>query len=667
MLRTRVIGLVLSSLAASLHAAAGEGGPPAVATDSQVAAPARVPELWRPIGPGGGFALRAVVDPLVPARLFAIWTAGERREVYRRDPETGTWSFANRGLEGGRPDALALHPARPGTLWAATLQPLAVYRSIDAGTTWQRRFVGPFDDRPFGLWSLRRGGDAVLFGWFGETVPEAKIRRSTNGGQRWTESDGVRGPLAIVDGTTTAFALDAERDGLVRSDDAGVTWRASGALPVDADEDLVLAFLALPGRRPVLFLSFAQAGLYRSADRGATWTPVGPAGPGPSSLVASPHGLFGAFPDGLHVSTDRGLTWRPRQAAGFPERFVTLVAEPASATLYGLAQERSEIAQSRDAGRTWKRVAPRGVQQFVAEDFAWHPRDPRVQALLRGNVPMFGTAVKLLTSGDGGATWRASPFRSFAFDPTDPRVVYGGSAAGVSATHDGGVTWGPVRGSPTTTLAHSGTALFAGGCGIVRSENDGLDWTEALPCNAPPAPHLPSGGLLLPQRLLAHPTDPDVVWAEVFESFTVNGRPEGRAVLYGTFDGGATWERRQELGPRITLSPGRPDTLWDVGGFVIRRSDDRGLTWRRILTSGELHDLAVDPLDPDRIVAVGTEALISRDDGRTWSRAFDSGELAPWGMNRLFLGRVFLHPTRPGEIAVAPGAGGLLLRRAPLP
>jgi photosystem II stability/assembly factor-like uncharacterized protein len=630
--------------------------------------PLHAADLWRPLGPGGGFVLRAAADPLAPGRLFAVWTAGESREVYRRDPGATAWSLANRGIEGKRPDALALHPARPGTLWAATLHPLAVYQSADAGASWRLRFTGRIQDQPYGLWSLRRGRDAVLLGWFGPTVSGATgatLYRSRNDGHTWAAVAGVRGPVAVVAGTSTAFALAADGRGLLASRDAGAAWTPGGALPVDADRELILSFVALPGPRSVLLVSFAESGLFRSADQGATWSRVGPAGAGPASLVAAPRALFAAFPNGLHRSVDGGATWRPLPAAGFPPGFVSLLAEPSSAALYALSQERSDLSQSLDRGRTWTPVAPRGVQQLVARDFAWHPLQPRVQALVRGELPAFGEIDELLSTTDGGATWRSAPFKAFAFAPADPGLLYGGGDAGVSVTRDGGATWTDLRSEPATTLAHSGRALFAGGCGVARSADDGAHWTETLPCQAPPSPSVPGGGLLLATRLVAHPTDPDVIWAEVFESFTLNGHPEGHNALYGSFDGGVTWERRGGLA-HIALAPGRPDTVWDSAGGVLRRSDDRGLTWTRIFLGGEFHDIAVDPQDANRIYAVGDSvAMESRDNGATWAPAFDLQELAPWGEIRQILTRVFPHPTLPGRIAVAPIIG-LLLRRAPV-
>ena len=627
---------------------------------------------WEPIGPGGGSPDHVTADPLVPGRLFAVWSAGELSEVYRRDAGAASWSLANRGLENVRPERLAFHPARPGTLWAATQGPLSIYRSTDAGVKWQRRFLGRRQDQAFGLWSVPREGEAALLGWFGVSTTTAKLFRSGNGGATWKAVAGARGPVAVLPGASTAFALGANGRSLLVSQNAGATWKPNGVLPVDTDVDPVRSFIAIPGKRgrgPVLIVSFAQAGVFRSADRGVTWSLVGLAAPSPSPVVAAPRAVFALFETGLHRSADGGATWLPRPSASFPEGEVSLVANPSTGALYAVKPENDEIFQSSNGGSTWTHVAPRGVQQFVTLDFAWHPLDPRVQAIVSGTLTPAGTGlekVEIQWTVDG-ATWRKAPFWMFTFDPMDPHVLYAGWSIGVSVSRDGGATWTSLRSKAASTLAHTGEALFAGGCGIARSEDGGGHWTEVLPCDPPPSPLFPNGGQLMPTRFIPHPTDPDILWAEVLEYYRLSdGHLEGRNAFYSSYDGGDTWDRQAGFG-RIALAPGQPDTVWMLAG-TLQRSDDRGLTWRvvRSLISENTYDLVIDPFDADQIYLVGSFAERSMDGGATWHLAFDvAKELAPWGSHRQQLTRLYLHPTLPGRIAAAPPLG-LLLRRAPL-
>jgi photosystem II stability/assembly factor-like uncharacterized protein len=52
-------------------------------------------------------------------------------------------------------------------------------------------------------------------------------------------------------------------------------------------------------------------------------------------------------------------------------------------------------------------------------------------------------------------------------------------------------------------------------------------------------------------------------------------------------------------------------------GLLLSR--DGGVTWRRVL-SAQLMGLAVNPRDPDRVLAAGTAILLSTNGGRTWQQ-----------------------------------------------
>lgn len=631
---------------------------------------------WRPVGPGGGAASQVVADPLVPGRLFATWFYGPHGfvELYRKDPGGPAWSLATRGLE-RNVGALAFHPARPGTMWTATSGPLAVYRSTDAGGSWQRRASLHSAERALGLWSLRQGNRAVLFGWFGSRDTGWRLTRSLNEGQTWAPISGVsgvsgvEGPAAVLDATATVYAVGDGGLALFESRNAGGSWRRIGPLPFafDANAEVPSRLFAFAGRRPALFASSREEGLFRSTDGGRSWRPAGPAGAGPTDIVARGAALFAAFESGLHDSVDGGATWRLRNSPGLPQPVVSLAGAASSPLLHAVSATSPDLFESRD-GRTWTRVPKQGVQMFAVLDFAWHPRDPRLQAMVRIDPTRDVDApiVHLLSTRDGGTTWRDSALKAFAFDPLDAGILYGASEQGVFAARTG-EDWMRLREEPTTTVAHTGMALLAGGCGIARSADHGGQWTETLPCLAPAAYGLPAGGTLRPQRIVAHPTHPAVVWAEVSESYTrEDGGTEQIFRLYGSFDGGLTWERHTDFYPRVALVPGLPDTVWNFGGVPVR-SDDRGETWTRVFVPGKIYGMAVDPLDGNHLVAVGERtAQVTHNNGASWSPAFPISELTPWGSIRQNLSRVYLHPTQAGRIVVAPGLG-LLQRNAPIP
>ncbi len=203
--------------------------------------------------------------------------------------------------------------------------------------------------------------------------------------------------------------------GVWRSDDGGRNWRhlewpqpavagaaVPGALPVPnvydllvsaADPDVVLAAVGRDARRP------DQAGVWRSADGGATWGRVHQFVRGADVEEAS---CLGAAPD------DPRLVF----AAG------------------GLA-----VARSLDGGLTWTESVP---QQDPDNERVWYVAVAR-RTVLGGRRRVYAAGSHIWFSLDEGLTWRQDPqplslgppadgsgqsSRSLSIHPGDPTLLY---------------------------------------------------------------------------------------------------------------------------------------------------------------------------------------------------------------------------------------------------
>src|ERR671923_721017 len=173
--RARAAALVVLAIAVAV--------PLATAGDSGESATAPRIEGWKPLGPGGKGVNSIVVDPRTPGTVYAGIDSDEAvkstdggeswdglgielneagllvvdpappRVVYAartdfpndfvmKSTDGGeSWTGANRGLQGGEGGldpgvtAIALHPARSRTLYAAT-QAGGIYRSTNGGRSW---------------------------------------------------------------------------------------------------------------------------------------------------------------------------------------------------------------------------------------------------------------------------------------------------------------------------------------------------------------------------------------------------------------------------------------------------------------------------------------------------------------------------------------------------
>jgi len=147
-------------------------------------------------------------------------------------------------------------------------------------------------------------------------------------------------------------------------------------------------------------------------------------------------------------------------------------------------------------------------------------------------------------------------------------------------------------------------------------------------------------------------SNPNVVWVGSGEN--VGGRHAGVGNgVYRSRDGGATWENlgladSQHIS-KIVVHPedhkvvwvAAQGPLWSPGGDRgLYKTNDGGVSWRKVLGSGEwtgVTDLVIDPRDPDRLCAAtwqhhrtvasymggGPESGIHRstDGGETWEEA----------------------------------------------
>ena len=138
--------------------------------------------------------------------------------------------------------------------------------------------------------------------------------------------------------------------GLIRSDDAGRTWR-----PVSLLGEADFHVLRTAGTR-VLGVDATSGLVHASDDGGRTWARRTPPGPlvDLAARPGDPDTLVAAGEDDLHVSRDTGRTWRP-----LADGRTGLLAWPRARTLV-LADAGGGVHRSADGGATWRDVGQAG-------------------------------------------------------------------------------------------------------------------------------------------------------------------------------------------------------------------------------------------------------------------------------------------------------------------
>jgi photosystem II stability/assembly factor-like uncharacterized protein len=489
-----------------------------------------------------------------------------------------------------------------------------VYRSTDGGATWTRdrlHLMGA----AYAVWG--EGSTVVVVGEGGT--------RSTDVGVSWSPYDTSMGVLHSIAGVPAALVAVGVAGRILRSTDAGSTWRA-----VVSGTERTLHAVAASGTTR---LAVGEGGtLLRSGDGGATWSIV------PSGTSSSLHGVWIEAEDALAVgeggivlrSMDAGRTWAP-VSSGTTRTLLTVRGRGLARVIAG---ERGTVLFSGNGGGSWSRtwrgtqehlngVAGSGstlvavgaggtIRRSTDGGAEWREVAAGTESDLHhvwGAGPTFiavGSSGAILRSTDGGSMWTAA-----ASATTDTLLAVLGGGASVLAvgtggtilrSTDGGATWTRVVSGTTsrlTGICRSGTSLFVAGWSnaILRSDDEGASWRVVSVDQRGVGGGFPDIWCA-DSRLLA------LGWWGTSTS-------AGGNILLST-DGGATWSR-VDGNDTLNRIAGLGPTSIAVGdaGLVIR-SLDSGHTWGELDTrlDHQLRGLWV--VGGRNVIAVGESGLILR-------------------------------------------------------
>ena len=561
---------------------------------------------WRLIGPFRGG--RTVAVSGVPSQQNVFYMAPNNGGVWKTTDYGLTWHPIFDSQATGSIGALAVAPSDPKVIYVGSGEGLqrpdlstgdGIYKSIDAGETWQH--LGLREGRQIGALVIDpRDANRIFVAVLGHPYgpnPERGVYRSIDGGQTFER-------VLFKDENTGAIglAIDPRNPQTVYAD----LWAARQAPWEYANE------YQGPG-----------SGLYKSVDGGTTWKEL---------------------TRGLPTHTEKLGRIGIAIAASDSSRLYTWVnASPAKSGIY----------RSDDAGESWERVNSEERVWGRGDDFAGLTVDP-------GNKDILYVAnTSTYRSTDGGKNFTAikgapggDDYHTVWINPQNPQIILLGVDQGATISVNGGETWSSWYNQPTAQMYHVtadnrfpywvyGGQQESGSAGVAtRSDWGEISFRDWHPVGldeygyAAPDPLHPgiiygSKGTRFDEKtgqtrdvspfvvrsgkyrfdrtapIIFSPVDPHILYF-------------GAQVLFKTVNGGESWE---EISPDLSRKDaGVPATLG------IYADEAKGVH------RGVIYSIAPSPKDVNVIWAGTSDGLIhvTRDGGKNWVDVTPP-EVTAWG------------------------------------
>lgn len=456
--------------------------------------------------------------------------------------------------------------------------------------------------------------------------------RSTNRGEQWSLTAPALREQEVSALTTTisGAVIAASHVRYLRSTDDGASWT-----DLSGDDK---PFYIASGPGGILFGIVADFDprLYRSTDDGISWTEV---------LIPSMTGLdvhvvgsdlVIAHPyAGWMASRDSGVTWSP---IPWPMRHVNAIARRRGDTIFiaGLGTVGSHaVARSLDDGETWS-DATAGLEGRAVRIL--HPDgEGRMLAFLADGVARWSDWEQRwenISSFEAGRDDWVFAHQELGTSP-DGRTIYAPTARGVFRTLDDGATWSSANDGITAHVTTSIATLIDGDiiagteAGIYRSTDLGGSWALTDTTRWTNSIAGTSTGVVFAGGYngLVRSTDLGSTWHSIREGDSIRiiygiaaarggvvaatGVSRSGYFVATSTDDGETWldvpiEGGNQLG---IMRAGPTADLFIATEDKVRRSSDRGVTWRHAVEVDE-YVTSVLPLVDGNLVVGSAEGRV---------------------------------------------------------
>jgi photosystem II stability/assembly factor-like uncharacterized protein len=576
-------------------------------------------EHWELLGRIGEHHDDVIMSIVVDARsantLYATsWTLSSHGGgVYRSGDAGHTWQLI--GLEGLIVRAIAEAPSNPDILVAGATD--GVYRSEDSGKHWARISPEKHED-------LRNFDSIAIDPHDPNTIFAGTYHlpwKTIDGGKNWApvhqgmvdDSDVMS---IMIDQSDASHVFASACSGIYHSPDGGANWTKFKGIPKDSRRTV---HILQDPKRPTTVYAATTEGLWKTSDDGASWHLITPVSWSILSMVIDPENsdrlILGTERLGIQVSDNGGQTYRASNQGFSHRRIVDAAVDPQhpERALVVLTSNFEPLLETNDAGRTWTPLAtglksgpPRHI--FASPD-GWFAA-PGPGGLLRYDASKSSwVAVNQVTERSVPTqARRAASVKKVSAQSTKNSASKAAANSAAPAVTKSTVPFH----AKVNDMAFGRDAWYAATeDGLLVSRDRGLSWSTVSLAPMQQTTAVPSTVSMTSIRAVRTGNGDSYVWALTSRQLEVSG------------DGGKTWiSRTLPFEPRgaLHLHPSDENTVVlasDHGVFVSR---DTGESWHQ----ANLPELSIDDLAAVRNAVVVSTAkgtlFLSRDGGKTWGR-----------------------------------------------
>ncbi len=563
--------------------------------------------------------------------------------VYKSTDAGKTWTHL--GLKDSRAiSRIRIHPANPDLLYVAVqgaphapTKERGIYRSKDGGSTWEQiHFVterAGASDLAMDMTNPRilyaSYWDHLRLPWKVESGGEGSgIWKSTDGGDNWEKlTEGLpelMGKIGIdvsrVNPDRVYANIEAEEGGLFRSDDAGKTWKhINKERIIQARSWYYMEVFADPVDEETVYV--LNAPVMRSTDGGKSFTQVRVPHGDTHDLWINPNDnriLVNANDGGANVSFNAGKSWSSSDNQPTIQFYRVITDNRFPYWVYGGQQDNSSLATASAArgGIGWKDWHE--VSGCESAYLAFDPDDPKdvYGGCYQGLIDVWNRE-----SGETKSIM-AYPFLGLGTYPRDQKYRFNWNAPIIASPHD------------PTTIYHAGNVVF-------KTTDRGQSWEQISPdlTRNEVEKHGPGGGPITNEGAGGETYNTIYYFAESPHEAGVYWVGTDDGLVHISRNGGQDWTNVTPAGigeglvNSIDVSPHDPGAATitfskykfnDFTPFIFK-TDDYGQSWTPIVEGiAEEAWVRVVREDPVRkgLLYAGTELgmYISFDDGAHWNK-----------------------------------------------